>query len=58
MIALSDSWAAFLAGMLLVTVAIGLVESVMARLRLMRVPRLLGGAGALAALSLVLTVWR
>ncbi|MFP5257681.1 MAG: respiratory chain complex I subunit 1 family protein, partial [Acidobacteriota bacterium] len=51
-------WAAFLAGMLAVTVAVGLVESLMARLRLMRVPRLLGGAGALAALSLVLTVWR
>ena len=51
-------WAAFLAGMLVVTLVIGLVESFMARLRLMRVPRLLGGAGALAALSLVLTVWR
>lgn len=51
-------WVAFLAAMLAVTVAVGLVESLMARLRLMRVPRLLGGAGALAALSLVLTVWR
>lgn len=51
-------WAAFLLGMAAVTVAIGLVESIMARLRLMRVPRLLGGAGGLAALSLVLTVWR
>ncbi|MHC1790318.1 respiratory chain complex I subunit 1 family protein [Solidesulfovibrio sp.] len=52
------AWAAFLAGMLAVAMIVGLVESCMARLRLPRVPRLLGGAGALAALSLVLTVWR
>ena len=52
------AWAAFLAGVVLVAVAVGLVESSMARLRLLRVPRLLGSAGALAALSLVLTVWR
>lgn len=52
------AWAAFLAGVVLIAVAVGLVESSMARLRLLRVPRLLGSAGALAALSLVLTVWR
>jgi formate hydrogenlyase subunit 4 len=52
------AWLAFLGGILAVAVAVGLVESFMARLRLLRVPRLLGGAGALAALSLVLTVWR
>ncbi|KHK01256.1 respiratory chain complex I subunit 1 family protein [Desulfovibrio sp. TomC] len=51
-------WAVFLAGMVVVAGAVGLVESSMARLRLIRVPRLLGAAGTLAALSLVLTVWR
>jgi formate hydrogenlyase subunit 4 len=52
------AWAAFFGGVGLVAMAVGLVESCMARLRLLRVPRLLGAAGALAALSLVLTVWR
>ncbi len=52
------AWGTFLALVFGVAVAVGLVESGMARLRLERVPRLLGGAGALAALSLVLTVWR
>ncbi|WP_300156209.1 NADH-quinone oxidoreductase subunit H [Solidesulfovibrio sp.] len=52
------AWGVFLAGMALAAVAVGLVESAMARLRLTRVPRLLGGAGALVALSLVLSVWR
>lgn len=36
-------------------VAVGVVESVMARLRLTRIPHLLGGAAALAALTLILT---
>ena len=35
--------------------AVGVVESVMARLRLTRVPHLLGGAAALASLALILT---
>jgi formate hydrogenlyase subunit 4 len=52
------AWAVWLGAMGLVAVVVGLVESAMARLRLSRVPRLLGGAGALAALSLVLTLWR
>ena len=52
------AWALWLGAMGLVAVLVGVVESVMARLRLERVPRLLGGAGALAALSLVLTAWR
>jgi formate hydrogenlyase subunit 4 len=52
------AWGVWLGAMLLTAVAVGVVESIMARLRLDRVPRLLGGAGALAALSLVLTVWR
>ena len=36
-------------------VLVGVVESVMARLRMYSVPRLLGGAGVLAALALILT---
>jgi formate hydrogenlyase subunit 4 len=45
---------AFLGGMALLGVAVGIVESSMARLRLRRVPKLLVGATALAALALVL----
>lgn len=52
------AWGVWLGAMGLMAVLVGLVESGMARLRLVRVPRLLGGAGALAALSLVLTLWR
>ncbi len=50
-------WAAagaVFAGVVLVAVAIGLVESGMARLRLSRVPQLLVGAAVLAAFALVL----
>jgi formate hydrogenlyase subunit 4 len=47
--------AAFLAGMLGLAVVIGVIESVMARLRLVRLPQMLAGAGALAALALVLS---
>lgn len=43
------------AGILVVTISVGVVESVMARLRMQNVPKLLGMAGALAALTLVLT---
>jgi formate hydrogenlyase subunit 4 len=42
-----------LACMVLLCVIIGTVESVMARLRLLRVPQLLAGAGALAILALL-----
>lgn len=45
-----------LAGMLVVAVGVGMVESSMARLRLLRVPQLLVGAGALAAVALLLTL--
>ncbi len=45
-----------LAGLAVLAVAVGTVESVMARLRLVRVPHLLAGAGALAALALLLTL--
>jgi formate hydrogenlyase subunit 4 len=46
--------AAFLAGQLAFAVAIGLVESTMARLRLVRVPQLLIGASVLSGFALVL----
>jgi formate hydrogenlyase subunit 4 len=42
-----------LIGMALLCAIVGTVESVMARLRLLRVPQLLVGAGALAALALL-----
>jgi formate hydrogenlyase subunit 4 len=48
------AFVAFLGGQLLFAIAIGLVESGMARLRLLRVPQLLIGASALAAFALVL----
>lgn len=49
-------WLAFCGGMLLLAVAVGLVESVMARLRLLQVPRLLVAAASLAAFALLLAV--
>ena len=45
-----------LAGMALLAVVIGLIESSMARIRLARVPQLLVGAATLAALALVLVL--
>ena len=45
-----------LAGMLVLAVLVGLVETVMARLKLVRVPQLLVGATALAVLALVLVL--
>lgn len=47
---------AALAGMFLLAVLTGVIESVMARLRLNRVPQLLVGAMVLAALALILLV--
>ena len=47
---------AFLAGMLILAVLIGIVESSMARLRLLRIPKLLVGATALAVLAVVLVL--
>jgi formate hydrogenlyase subunit 4 len=44
----------FLAGLVLFAVGVGLVESVMARLRMVRVPQLLVGASVLAVFALVL----
>jgi len=46
----------FLAGMGLFACAIGVLESCMARLRLVRIPQLLVGAGALSAIALVLAL--
>jgi formate hydrogenlyase subunit 4 len=43
-----------LAGLALAAVAVGVVESAMARLRLTRVPQLLVGAGALALFAIIL----
>ena len=47
--------AAGLAGLLVLAVATGAVESCLARVRLLRVPQLLVGAGVLCALGLLLT---
>jgi formate hydrogenlyase subunit 4 len=55
-----DPWlaaAAGAAGMLAVAVVVGVVESSMARLRLVRVPQLLVGAGVLSALALLLVLY-
>ncbi|MGA9778140.1 MAG: respiratory chain complex I subunit 1 family protein [Limisphaerales bacterium] len=43
-------------GMLVVAVVVGVIESVMARLRLVIVPQLLVGAGALAAVAFLLSL--
>ena len=48
------SMALFLAGMAVVAVLVGLVESIMARLRMARVPQYLSLAGVLAALAALL----
>jgi formate hydrogenlyase subunit 4 len=48
--------AAFLLGMVAVAVAVGVVESTMARLRLLRVPQMLIGAGSLAVLAIFLAL--
>lgn len=49
-----DNAGVMLAGLLGLAVLVGVVESVMARLRLLVVPQLLVGAGALAAVALML----
>jgi formate hydrogenlyase subunit 4 len=46
----------FLGGMLALAVLVGTIESCMARLRLVRVPELLVGAGVLSAFALVLVL--
>ena len=47
-------WGIFVASMILLAVAIGVVESVMARLRLVRIPQLLVAATILSAFSMLL----
>lgn len=46
----------FIPGMLAVAVAVGVVESIMARLRLRQVAKLLIGTGAIAGLSFILSI--
>jgi formate hydrogenlyase subunit 4 len=46
----------FLAGLLIVAVLIGMIESSMARLKLMQAPQMLMGAGLMAALAVVLVL--
>ena len=48
--------AASIAGIFLLAVVTGIIESIMARLRLLRVPQLLVGAGLLATIALVLVL--
>jgi formate hydrogenlyase subunit 4 len=48
--------AATLGGIFLLSIVIGVIESSMARLRLLRVPQLLSGAGVLAILAIVLVL--
>lgn len=56
----SDHWAGdallFLVGLLLLAVLIGVIESVMARLRLVRIPQVLVGTTLLAMFALVLVL--
>ena len=49
-------WGIFIAAMLVLAVAIGVVESVMARLRLVRIPQLLVGATILSAFAMLLVL--
>ncbi len=49
-------WLTLILGLLLLAVAIGVVESIMARLRLAHVPNLLVAAGLLSGLGLLLAV--
>jgi formate hydrogenlyase subunit 4 len=53
--ALAD-WAIFIVAMLVLAVAIGIVESVMARLRLVNIPQLLVGATILSAFAMLLVL--
>lgn len=46
-----------LVGLIVLAILVGIIESSMARLRLVRIPQLLVGAGALSALSLIFGRW-
>lgn len=57
----SGTWvdgAAAVAGLVALAVLIGIIESTMARLRLLRVPQLLVAAGVLSTVALVAVFWR
>ena len=47
-----------LLGVFVVAIAVGIVESITARLRLLRVPQFLIGASVVAALGLLMLVFR
>lgn len=49
-------WAIFIVAMLALAVVIGIVESVMARLRMVRIPQLLVGATILSAFAMMLVL--
>ncbi|CAH2030449.1 respiratory chain complex I subunit 1 family protein [Trichlorobacter ammonificans] len=49
-------WAGFVASLLALAILVGIVESAMARLRLLKIPQVLLMAAALAAFALLLTV--
>ena len=49
-------WGLFVIAMMVLAIAIGTVESVMARLRLVRIPQLLVAASIMTAFSLVLVL--
>jgi formate hydrogenlyase subunit 4 len=49
-------WAVFLAGIAVVSLAVGVVESVMARLRLVHIPTLLVAACLLSAFGVILAM--
>ncbi len=49
-------WVAFVLGIFAVAVIVGIVESIMARLSMLKVPQLLMGAGVLVALAAALAV--
>lgn len=49
-------WAIFIIAMLALAIIIGIVESVMARLKLVRIPQLLVGATILAAFAMMLVL--
>lgn len=48
-------WGLFLGAMVVIAIAVGIVESVMARLRLLHVPRLLVAASILSAFGIILS---
>jgi formate hydrogenlyase subunit 4 len=52
----SIDWLVFLSGVIVMAITLGVVESVMARLRMNRIPQLLTAAGVTAAFGFILLV--